>query len=195
MKIWVIIGLGKIFLKNIEKIWKMNKIQKLIIHHTAVSHRLIPDQFDMVNDYHKQKWGMKSSLGYFGGYNYIISADGSIKQYRADGEETVATTGHNFNTIHVAICGDFTKERPSLAQFIALRVLINNKMREYTIDPDQIRTHRQFKNTSCPGNNITDLEIRQLFAPDMSYIQQMIFKIQTTLNSMKLKLKGRKEEH
>jgi len=164
------------------------KIDKIIIHHTAVSHRFQADQFNAVNEYHRQLWNFKSSLGFFGGYNYIISASGEIKQYRADGEETAHTAGRNHDSLGIALCGNFDIERPTIAQITALKDLLLKKMTEHSIVPDNIFTHRQYTNKSCPGWLWKNAEIRALFQPDISYYQNLLNSLKDMLNKMKLSL-------
>ena len=62
----------------------MNTPQWVIVHHTGptaydpkadTSHHTFED----VNEYHRQKWDFKSSLGYYIGYHYFIEKDGTVK--------------------------------------------------------------------------------------------------------------------
>lgn len=164
---------------------QLNKITNLIIHHTAVSYQIQPDQFDSVNMYHKVQGFPISSLGFFGGYNYIISADGSLKQYRVDGEETAAVKGQNFNSISIALCGNFDIERPTSPQMNTLKSLILDKMTKYAILPNQVAGHRAFANKSCPGRLISDSEIKDFFQPDRGYFTKLLESLKQQLLSLK----------
>lgn len=163
----------------------MSKIDKIIIHHTAVSREFQPDQFDAVNEYHRRLWNFKSSLNLYGGYNYIISASGKIKQYRIDGEETAAVKGQNLNNIQIALCGNFDIERPTEFQIASLKNLILEKMTKYVILPNNIFGHRMWQNKSCPGRLWKESELKALFQPDRSYYMILLEKLKEQLLSMK----------
>lgn len=131
-------------------------IKYIVIHHTAVSHKVNPDQFINTNDYHKQLFNMKSSLGFWVGYNYTISASGNVRQTRVDGEETAAQIGHNFDSISICLDGNFDIEFPTDAQVNALTELIKEKARIYGVRSENIVPHRRFANKSCYGKNLSD---------------------------------------
>lgn len=142
--------------KNRYKNIKMEKLKYIIVHHTAVSYKKNPDQFNATNKYHKEKWNFKSSLGYYVGYNYEISALGKITQARADGEETAACVGHNKDSIHIALDGNFDIEYPTNDQVRALTNLIREKMAVHSIRIVDIIPHRKFANKSCYGSLLAD---------------------------------------
>lgn len=134
----------------------MANIKYIIVHHTAISFKKNPDQFVAINNYHKEKWNNKSSLGYYGGYNYLITANGELKQYRKEGEETVAVVGHNFDSIHVALCGNFDLEMPTKRQILTLEGLLKQKTIRYAILVKNIVPHRKFAAKSCFGELLSD---------------------------------------
>src|SRR3990167_10283406 len=82
---------------------------------------------DTIDKAHQARWNYKSSLGYFGGYNFFIDAWGNITQFRAIGEETMAQKGFNFSGEAISIClaGNFTKgvDTPSELQIKAFQEL------------------------------------------------------------------------
>ena len=135
---------------------RMAQIKYLVVHHTSVPHRHNPDQWIQTNAYHKQQFGMLSSLGFYGGYNYEIAADGSIKQLREDGEETAAQKGHNKDSLSFCLDGDFDSEMPTSAQIASLGKLLDEKMKKYSIPADNIVPHRKFANKTCYGLLLAD---------------------------------------
>jgi len=123
----------------------MNKPQYIFIHHTAVSYTKNPDQAEATDNYHKQQWNMISSLGFYGGYNYEISAAGKVTQFRVDGEITAAQYQENMNdgrAISIALDGNFDSELPTEAQMLAIKELILAKMEEFNIPIENIKKHR-----------------------------------------------------
>lgn len=123
---------------------------------------------DTIDKAHQTKWNYKSSLGYYGGYNFFCDYWGNVIQFRAVGEETMAQKGYNFNGQVVSIClaGNFTKgvDVPSEAQKMALEELI----RQFPQVPNSnIVPHRHFRDTECYGNSLSDDWARNL--PDVTY--------------------------
>lgn len=131
----------------------------LAIHHTAVKQDGF-NQFNAVNFYHKQKWNMKSSLGWFVGYNDFIDTNGSLIYCRDYYEETMTVVGHNCDTdakcdtISVCLAGDFNQELPNDKQIIALKNYITKIKEDY---PNiQITFHRNLQaDRTCPGTLFT----------------------------------------
>lgn len=127
----------------------MNK-KYLILHHTAVSHETQPAQFWAVNSYHKDKWGMKSTLGYYHGYTHFMGTNGVITQTRRLDEEGIHTKGYN-KSGHIGLCiaGNFSQELPTEKQLASLKKFIAD-------NPDyEIKLHNELGGTTCPGNMFT----------------------------------------
>lgn len=139
------------------------KQKQIAIHHTAVSRTTNKVQLYAVNRYHKEKWNMKSSLGWYVGYNFFIDSDGTITQCRSLDEETVANKGHNCDipercdTISVCLSGNFDQEYPSEAQNASLRrFLLERPTLSVTFHRDIQKSRR------CPGRNMTHEYISSL---------------------------------
>lgn len=148
----------------------MKHPQYIFIHHTAVSYKKNPDQWRATDAYHRTKnWGTKkkpiyikepSSLGYYGGYNYEVAADGSIKQFRQDGETTVAQYQQTMNDGRaLSICLDMNGdiEWPTRQQRDKVKEMLEIKMKSYNISKENIRCHRSVATyKSCPGLLLPD---------------------------------------
>ena len=129
-----------------------------MIHHSAVSYAVNPDQFIANNAYHRELWHFKSSLGYYLGYNYEISKNGSVKQARADGEPTAACWQNGLNNgkcIHICLDGNFEIENPFCFSLCALNDLIDSLRVKYNIPYKNIFFHKQFSKTLCPGKKMS----------------------------------------
>lgn len=113
-------------------------------------------QLQTVNEYHRQKWNMLSSLGWYGGYNYFCDVDGSVTQFRKEGEETVAQAGHNLDTISMCLAGDFNVGYPTLPQRRALKKFIGDHAGL------EFKFHRELQaNRTCPGNLMNHVWINE----------------------------------
>lgn len=147
-----------------------NKPTFLIVHHTGgtdanpladTSHHT----FDMVNDYHRQLWGFKSSLGYYIGYHFFIDKKGVITQGRADMDEGAHTIGYNKQSIGICLAGNFDATLPTKAQIDALRGLLIQLMNKHGIAAANIVPHRKFAKKTCYGTKLTDSWARDLVVP------------------------------
>lgn len=131
------------------------QISKIYIHHSAIPQNS-SKQFWKINEYHKAKWNFPSTMGYFGGYNYLLEQDGELRQYRADGEEQAAQKGENTNTISICLAGNFEVEIPTPAQKTTLEAFLADKTTKYGLSREAVKGHRESKlaSTLCPGKNL-----------------------------------------
>ena len=125
----------------------LNDPRYIIIHHGAGSLN-----FEQVNEYHKSKWGFRSSLNFFVGYQYFISYSGRVYQGRADNEEGAHCINFNKQSIGICLQGNMEIEEPTLAQLTSLERLVKEKKARYNIKA--VNGHRDFSSTSCPGRNL-----------------------------------------
>lgn len=98
-------------------------ITTIVLHNTAVSRSDQPLQLDSVNNYHKGKWGDRSELGYYVGYNFFCEPTGKRTQTRKVGEETIAQIGnncanppHDCGMVSYCMAGYFAVEKPTTHQ-------------------------------------------------------------------------------
>ena len=126
----------------------MNNPKYIIIHHTESKTTPTNKQFKTVNDLHQKSYNMKSSLGYYIAYHYFIEVDGTVIQGRADGDVGCHTIAHNSDSIGICMSGNFDIQMPSDAQISALKTLIIQKMKQYSIPVLNIVPHRYFATTS-----------------------------------------------
>ena len=82
---------------------------------------------------------------------------GRVYQGRADNEEGAHTIGYNKQSVGICLQGNFEEEEPTPTQMDALKKLVKEKKESYNISV--VNGHRNFSNTSCPGNNLYKLII------------------------------------
>ena len=122
----------------------------IILHHEGNS-----NGFDIVNEYHHQKWNFKSSLGFYIGYQIYISLDGTIHRGRTDQEDGAHTLGGwNQKSIGICLQGNTDISTPTEEQTTALEKLIKEKMALYAISNNQLYCHGDLWPTTCPGKNL-----------------------------------------
>ena len=128
------------------------KPKHIVVHHGAGDW-----DFLQVNRAHKQRWGFKSSLGYYAGYHYFIEKGGEITQARKDTEEAAHTVEagnpHYWNRNSIGIClqGNTMKKEPTDEQIKSLKALLQEKQLQYDIPKLEIYGHRNIAATLCPG--------------------------------------------
>ena len=116
--------------------------------------------FEKINEYHKQKWGFKSSLGFFIGYHWFLQADCKVFHARADNEEGAhciekGKPGYwNKNAIGVCVQGDNTKFTEEMKT--ELKKLLDRLKTKYGIPYSEIYVHKDIKPTVCPGSKIAN---------------------------------------
>ena len=157
---------------------KLNNPLFLIVHHSA-SNRDKTTLQD-VDAWHQVRWpNFKSSLGYFIGYQYLITSDGKITQTRRDNEEGAHTFGdYNQKSIGVCLTGNFMLEEPSPAQLNSLQPLLDKLKKDYNIPDEKILYHGQVRPTDCCGKNL--IKWLGLYG-QVSFLTKMIEKIKQLL--------------
>lgn len=139
----------------------MNVPKWLIIHHTGSSDsNPLQDSsgftFEQCNAQHKISFNMVSSLGYYVGYHFYISKDGTIKQARLDTDEGAHTIGYNSQSLGICLAGNFDATFPTEAQISSLQTLLTQKSKQYSIPMENIVPHRRFAQKTCYGNKLAD---------------------------------------
>jgi len=160
-----------------------------------------------INNAHRQRFGedFKSLLGYWVGYNFIIFPDGKIVQTRKIGEETAAQKGHNFDTVSIALAGNFSisfgtpVELPTKEQEGSLIRLIRRIKKRENVDIlpgvnidislKSIIPHRQLQSgTECYGAALSNTWVKDIvvaaFQDEISMIQKLIFNLIAHLNEI-----------
>lgn len=119
----------------------------IILHHAAASEASVTS----IHNWHLQR-------GWMGiGYHFYVRKDGSI--YRGRDEDTIGahTDGYNSRSIGVCAEGNFEVEIMPDVQKQAIIELLRELKRKY---PNaQIKRHKDFAATACPGKNYPFEEI------------------------------------
>jgi len=152
-------------------------IKYIVIHHSAVENHKNgkpAKQFYSIENYHKNKWGIKSQLGFYTGYNLITDSDGKTRQTRLMGEETVANKGYNCssekycNAFAWCITGNFVKSDNKIG-FPGGDFLTDEQEREVAIVLAELKKtfpnakliahgHLMGNDTSCCGDLIDHIK-------------------------------------
>lgn len=145
----------------------MTQIKYIIVHHTggtdaqplADSSNYTVQQCDKD---HRDRFNMKSSLGWYVGYTYYIAKDGTITQTRKDGEIGAHTVGYNVNSIGICLAGNFDATLPTEAQIASLKKLLSEKSKKFNVPLSNIVPHRAFAKKTCYGTRLSEDWARNL---------------------------------
>lgn len=156
------------------------KPQYLIIHHSGgTDANPLQDSsnytVEQCNQDHKARFNMKSSLGWYVGYQYFIDKIGKVTQCRKDDEEGAHAVGKNKESIGICLAGNFDATLPTNAQVESLRKLLSEKVAEYNIPLDRIVPHRTFAQKTCYGKKLSDSWAAQLLndSPNQKIVDQI----------------------
>jgi len=141
----------------------------ICIHHTAIESKDDGEQFDLVDRIHKDRWEGKtrSSMGFYGGYHYILERSGSVQQFREDWEVGAHNNkgikfiggwwySENYYSIGISFAGNMSLQNLTDAQVVSAVNLIKELKNKHSIPDENIRPHRATSATQCPGTNLPD---------------------------------------
>ena len=115
-------------------------IDTIIIHHTAGG------KWQDAENIHQEHL----CQGWAGiGYNYLIKYDGTVEKCRLNSCVGAHCSGHNYESLGIAITGNCDREEPSNAQKSALCELVALLKKTYNIKT--VCGHNHFNATACPG--------------------------------------------
>ena len=164
------IGWGRYhsWLSDLVSAWLCAKPPGIIVHHSATPPRVNGRAIDAaaLDRIHATRGFVTFYRGrvYHIGYHFVILQDGTVQRGRPIGCRGAHTHGRAIYNRRVGIClvGNFSSKdnpngaqgpvRPTRAQMKALVRLCRSLMREYEIPVDNVRRHRDFNQTECPGD-------------------------------------------
>ncbi|MEK6883257.1 MAG: hypothetical protein AABY22_26760 [Nanoarchaeota archaeon] len=193
-----------------------NIIKNISVHHSggSESNRYFSTAhftFNEINEYHKQKWNFKSSLGSYAGYNAgYDSKSRSFVQWRVIGEETAALFGEHFDTFSLCIIGNFNLKPFGSPRMpvdpmtfnietdvaLYLQDLIEGNKRQLIVSSgtqldfsyQRVYAHRFFKDTDCYGTFLTNTWARELASrKKVAIIRESLLALYKLLDSLKRK--------
>lgn len=122
----------------------LNQITQAVVHHSATTNQTAED-YARYHVQHHQWPGI--------GYHYVIEKDGTIVQGNPLTNVSYHTSGQNTKSVGICLSGNFEIEQPTPQQMHSLGLLINY-VRQQVPNAMQVYGHRDFANTSCPGDNL-----------------------------------------
>ena len=136
-----------------------------ILFHCSAANSSFYDQFTMINQSHQARGFDLSSLGYYVGYQRLITG-GKNYQARQDLEHgdhcnnptPVYVDGNSMNFNSLGVCVGFDGDNEDVPAWAVplLKEQIQTWMKEYNIPIERVQFHRDYNTAkTCPGSRIT----------------------------------------
>lgn len=133
----------------------MSSIRRITIHHDAMElspsagHGEVAQRLEAIRRYHvnHHQW---ADIG----YHYAIDPAGRVWQGRPMSLQGAHVKEHNHANLGVMLMGNFERQRPTPAAIETLDRLVAAEMRRFSVPITEVRTHREFSPTACPGLNL-----------------------------------------
>jgi N-acetylmuramoyl-L-alanine amidase len=143
---------------NFNDIRLMNGISRLTIHHTGWNLNTDawkPTATDLENirEFHA---GTKTTDRQWAdiAYHFVIDRAGRVWQARTLVYQGAHAKDHNEHNLGICLLGNFEVQTPAAAQLWSLSAFIPFVRTLYGIALDQVFTHRELRETACPGKNL-----------------------------------------
>ena len=126
-----------------EPLLKRKKTELLVVHHAAMP---LTTTREDIQDLHLTN-------GWAGvGYHKLVFADGEVSEGRPENVVGAHALGVNQRSLGIVLVGDFSKERPPMAQLQGAAALTRELMKKYHISLENVKPHRAVTaGTDCPG--------------------------------------------
>lgn len=123
----------------------IQEVNYLIIHHSASTRDLTPEEIHQIHLAQSPQW-----KGF--GYHFYIRKDGTV--YRGRREKNAGSHCEGYNSVSLGIClsGNFEVEEPTVKQLNSLKTLIKELHLKYP--KATIHSHSDFNATACCGKNL-----------------------------------------
>ena len=119
----------------------------IVLHHTGGASGEDPDASE-IDAIHRR-------LGWAGiGYHFLIRRDGAVEAGRPAFAVGAHAEGVNYESVGVALCGNFCEEEPTAAQIesCAMLLALLSVSFGFEADEEHIVGHRDVAATACPGD-------------------------------------------
>jgi len=130
-----------------------HQIQFITLHHEGVDYA--PQSEAAVHLRNLQEWCRREKKWIDIPYHYMIDLQGNIYECRPINLPGDTNTGYDVRG-HALIClfGNYENIEPSVKQIDVLAALIAHLASKYQVPLENIKGHRDYSETDCPGKNL-----------------------------------------
>ncbi len=136
----------------------MNGIERVTVHHTAGEMETdnwepTADELERIREFHTGNLPTDRQWADIA-YHFVVDRAGRVWQARPLAYQGAHVKGHNEHNLGIVLLGDFEVQTPSAAQLWSLAGFIGFVRQLYRVPLDQVFTHGELGETSCPGKNL-----------------------------------------
>ena len=155
----------------------------IYIHHDGYT--LNGKHLETVNAQHRNERYPRSSFGYYTFYQHFIERDGTHIQTRPNMDNDVVYKDVHRNSISICLAGNFDSTIETQKQAESLVKLFTTLRKEYGVNAWNIKEHRDYQNTSCPGSLVPKGYFRLVFiSSQYSLPKAILFRLLLQLRGM-----------
>ncbi len=132
-----------------------HQVHQITLHHSGSSEPLRPedDPVAILNDLFE--WGAEDRNWWDVPYHYLIDLEGHIYEgrdakYAGETNTTYDPRGH----LLISVMGNYNEQEPTDAQINAIAEMMAYAIQKYDLSVDDIYAHRDWADTSCPGDHL-----------------------------------------
>jgi len=134
-----------LLLKRKLTVPNLSKPRFIIIHHSVEN-----NGFASVNEWHRQRWGWRSSLGFYCGYQLYLQKPGKWFRARQDTEEGAHCPGHNKDSVGICVQGDYRTDKLSPKMNFMLINKVDELRMKYGIPRKNVLGDKEGRTPSRP---------------------------------------------
>ena len=140
---------------NPRRVNLMGGVTRITVHHEGWTPVYFHDQATTAKRLELVRHAHVSQRGWGDiGYHYIIDRAGRVWEARDVRYQGAHVRDHNPHNLGVMLLGNFEEQQPSDPQFRSLYATLRELMAAYDVPVDQVKTHREWVPTACPGKNL-----------------------------------------
>ena len=139
----------------------MNGVAFITVHHDGMDKLFYSDsesdsisRLRVIRNSHMNRPSKSGEMWADIGYHYIIDRAGRVWEGRPIAYQGAHVQDCNEHNIGVMCMGNFEKQQPTKAQTDRLDQFVAQLMRQYGVPLRNVRTHREWNPTECPGRNL-----------------------------------------
>ena len=88
------------------------------------------------------------------GYHFVIDPAGRVWEGRSLSWQGAHVKDQNEGNLGIMCLGNYEVQQPTSAMLATLDRFVSQQMRQYRVGIGQVRTHREFAPTECPGRSL-----------------------------------------
>ncbi|HUO06714.1 MAG TPA: peptidoglycan recognition family protein [Phycisphaerae bacterium] len=143
---------------NFHQMQLMNGISRVTVHHTGWNlstdaWKPTTDDLENIREFHSG--GKTTDRGWADiAYHFVIDRAGRVWQARPLVYQGAHAKDHNAHNLGICLLGNFDVQMPAAAQLWSLATFIPFLRGLYGIELGQVYTHRELRQTECPGKHL-----------------------------------------